>query len=463
MNKRQPHHPQSSSLQERALIEFSLFPEYSRLTWVSPEQAQYQAQKGLRFNWGSNQKSLALIEPLPCPPALQDHRLFLRSWHNFFGRRLHAAWQLRLQNFQGLFPGNTICRIDRNGQWQHHYRGSLLWEQYCLGRGLIPPEEPSPEKNRAQPDMVKLPGNTASGSIVTTRRLMRHLALAIKTYCSFNLEKAQEILSLINQLWTSTRSKPTYDPLALNIAAVILTERLTWTKDLSQVLPVLFELEGYASYISASRSLDLIGTGFFAGNWIEIATLPLFDLKQTEECHGKRLFDELLTLPARGFAPIVINEHKMVTDGNHRIMAARIWNILRDCLLRWQARSELDLRQTINKYALSPSATDDLSQRQALEHLKTFASSEAILKKLVEAALPDLRNYAAIESLPVVLLPEYISGAVFKDPFDEEGALLSFPPQIYKIISRLGSAILPPRVAYHFTDCTALPWFAILK
>ena len=60
------------------------------------------------------------------------------------------------------------------------------------------------------------------------------------------------------------------------------------------MLPLLFELEAFASYSTMVEKLDVVASGFFDGRWLDVARMKIEDIKATEQCRTDRLLDELI-------------------------------------------------------------------------------------------------------------------------------------------------------------------------
>ena len=149
---------------------------------------------------------------------------------------------------------------------------------------------------------------------------------------SFSLSTVTTLLRLIRQAWHQSIF---IDPAQAEAAAQpALLQAAQFLKDNQEIigdnlLYVLFELDAMIAYQSISANLHTFASGVFAGNFVEVALYPLVKLGATEFCVRERLFDEVINLVGRGFAPVVINEHGLIADGNHRVTASWIWNILK--------------------------------------------------------------------------------------------------------------------------------------
>jgi len=229
------------------------------------------------------------------------------------------------------------------------------------------------------------------------------------------------------------------------------------------LLYLLFELEALISYKTMSAGLQTFAAGVFAGNFVQVALYPLARLGATEFCVRERLFDEVINLVGRGFAPVVINEMGLVADGNHRVTASWIWNILKhtaDKNLDWSLDCP-EFQKAISEY-FEQSKESAVSRHEALSHLAHFLSRPEYRSKLNTYIRPLLAEYDYIKELPVVFLPEYLSQAVVKSHYDEGTKVERACPSVYETLAKNDRLVLPPRASYHFTDSALLPWFTVL-
>ncbi len=272
---------------------------------------------------------------------------------------------------------------------------------------------------------------------------------------------AAGVLASIHRAWTKT-TIPAYADEALAVAdAVIEHEK---GRALNQWLPLLFELEGFASHLTYTKDLRIFSSGFFANNWLEVGLLELSQFRATELCVRERLLDEIVNLTTRGFAPVVINEFRCVADGNHRLTAAWLWNLLKQCHdLKWDVGDD-DFQRAVADFAgRHARGMGAVVLHEVLDHLGAFLTTRGLRSRLMGEIRPALSRFRVLGELPVVLLPEYLSGAVLKDPYDRGEATIRIEPSVYEFIQQVPDAVLPARASYHFTDCVLLPWFSVLS
>ncbi len=280
-----------------------------------------------------------------------------------------------------------------------------------------------------------------------------------------NFAQADSV-AMLNTIGTAWHHSITFDapqdaePLAQALA--FLQENHSGITN-DNLLYVLFELEALISYKTMSAGLQTFAAGVFAGNFVEVALYPLGRLGATEFCVRERLFDEVINLVGRGFAPVVINEMGLVADGNHRVTASWIWNILKhtaDKNLDWSMDCPEFQKATAEYFEQSKESA--VSRHEALSHLAYFLSRPEYRSKLNTYIRPLLAEYDYIKELPVVFLPEYLSQAVVKSHYDEGTKVERACPSVYETLAKNDKLVLPPRASYHFTDSALLPWFTVL-
>lgn len=262
-----------------------------------------------------------------------------------------------------------------------------------------------------------------------------------------------ETLSFIHSSWTTT-ILPVFDESAMRI----ISEFVSTCPVVS--LPVLFELEAFAALSGFLRDEKRIGSGFYNGYWIELLEKPIADCLPTELCENARLFDELLNLPQRGFAPLIVNEFDCIADGNHRLISFWIWNILKHCLQTPWDLGDPSFLQKVAEYC-SDVNMPPVARHQALSHLALFLIDEEQRTILKEFLVSRLRQFKTIDRVPVLLLPEYCALAV-DGSYRDSQQMSRIHPAAFEMMARDNALVLPPRTSYHFADCAPLPWFRIL-
>lgn len=278
---------------------------------------------------------------------------------------------------------------------------------------------------------------------------------------AFSTESTTALLTLVRTAWHRSATA-SIETAQIEKVAVLLKQHQNRI-NADNLLYVLFELDAQVSYKTIASGLQTFAAGVFAGNFVEVALYPLARLGATEFCVRERLFDEVINLVGRGFAPVVINELGLVADGNHRVTASWIWNILKftaDRGLDWSL-DNVEFQKAVGDY-FSNSKESAVSRHEALSHLGHFLARPEYRSKLNTYIRPLLADYDYIKELPVVFLPEYLSQAVVKSHYDEGTKIERACPSVYETLAMNDSLVLPPRASYHFTDSALLPWFTVL-
>lgn len=457
----------------------------SRLTYSYPQVETYEKEKDIQI---VEQPQVLKFFDAPCEVSpelvrvLDDTPQMTRRWHGFFGRRIHAATADNL-DIPAYFPGHTVpapgSQACCNGV---RYRGSLLADQYrdllgfdggqpYLKHGRLVSSAASvrarPIKQRhfwpwhyiQQPELrfvdseVEPSADGAEGDVVDH---LRHSVQALRKQKDASVGR---LLTFLHQAWTNT-TVPTYSDVSLSVVERVLVDNAEYLNG-DQALKLLFELEGFAGYSTLVDKVNPVASGIFSGNWIDVGTLPLQACRGTEFCISSRLFSELRNLSKRGFAPIVLNEFENVSDGNHRLTASWIWNILSRCLeFEWDLDNlqfQLRVRDVVQQMAPS-----EVSKHEALHHLGVFLNKDEYRLQLNGEIRSLIMQAGSFQQVPVVFLPEYFSATVVKHAYDAGVATLRVSPAVYEAMRHNSNAVLPPRASYHFTDCALLPWFSVV-
>lgn len=222
-----------------------------------------------------------------------------------------------------------------------------------------------------------------------------------------------------------------------------------------------FELDAFLSFSAMQQQRDSIFASWFDGNFVTVLSRRLKEIQLTERCENTRLFEELLNLGQTKFAPIVINEYDTVSDGNHRLTSCWLWNALHFCQNETWSLTDGSFQERMAEFVEREKPTPALAF-ELMSHLSSFLAEPERASRLDAALRPVLRARSAILNIPVVPLPEYLSGAVQKETYDSGQAILACHHGIYKHIKENPHTILKPRASYHFTDAVLLPWFSVL-
>jgi hypothetical protein len=431
------------------------------------------------------------------------HELINRSKQlTFISHRLSAALTDNSQNVPAYFPGQMIPAAG-GPNCQEIYRGTLFYEQWLKlfefdagfpniekfqvmlnktknedNESIFELKEVSSYQSQetranwpwlfiSKPKLSIIHFPSIDEKTDTTKCQSKEKDAFIEMLTEFCMSavnshsKLEEILSIIHSLWTDTDTTP----ITYSNHAIAATEELfnTYSNNISaqNILPFLFELEAFASYMTYSDNLNIIAQGLFADNWLEIGLLPLNVLRATEFCLSERLLDEIINLTQQRFAPIVANEFYSVSDGNHRLTASWLWNLLKytsNCI--W-ALDNQEFQEKVadfcNEQIIGP-----ITQCEILHHLSVFLANPKYRSILINQVKTILPKYGYINSVPIVFLPEYLSTTVVKDLYDSGKSIRRVPLSIYQTLAEIKEAVLPPRASYHFTDAALLPWFSVL-
>jgi hypothetical protein len=435
---------------------------------------------------------------------------------SFFRLRLKYSLGLAAKSAPSYYPGALIP--GPGGPACHEIdRGNLLFDQFLF---LLQFDDALAERlcNQTQLECKNRRTTKATGRKLTTRKVPpgdpwlwplieepglrfvddgcavlpvvshavpagdRHLAvdnLSARTAYLFDLSRqskftvgsVEELLATIADAWfipAGGHHRWSLEALSGARTALIQYEPAVTKKNL---LPFLFELEAMASQASFCHNRTSIAQGIFGENFIDVWQAPVAKLGGTELCLPERLFDELINLSGRGFAPVIINEYWLVADGNHRLTASHIWNILKYAEhLEW-CLDNIEFQRRVTGFAAAledgllgqPAGIRPVSLHQALSHLSHFLCRPEWRSRLLSYTRPQIRRHKFIAELPVVCLPEYLSGAVVKSLYDEGLALRRACPSLYETMAQDQNLVLPPRASYHFTDAALLPWFTVLR
>jgi hypothetical protein len=257
----------------------------------------------------------------------------------------------------------------------------------------------------------------------------------------------------IHAAWSSSRTER-YDDEALSLAVACLKEN-------DGNASLWFELEEFASYCTLRESLNIVASGFYNEKWIDVGSERIERLRGTERCSPKRLMQEIANLANGRIAPLIVNEFRCISDGNHRLVAAWIWNMLHatsQCV--WQTGDyhfECWLRNHLAPYT---NETTKFTVWSALENLSSLLNNEESKSALL--ALRDHITKHQIPSLPVVPMLAYSNFALDGAAFDLDGALVRFAPTLYAELRKNANAHFPARACYHLADRVPLPWFSVL-
>jgi hypothetical protein len=453
--------------------------------YCSPNLEEYQNEKHLEVIANEYSSNLPQINSYLAAEILTESpcEQLRRSWQHFFKPRLERIISQRNFEIPALFPGPTVRAANKDkGDLGKHQRGTLFYEQYIdmLGFEGGLPSILSGEKNAIrtnplkclesnwawmyidEPQLLSIVPSATFDNLPSAHidKYLRCTAESLLSYLSANDLSVERVLNLVHKSWTTDNAH--YSKIALQAAEQII-ESVKAQITLDVILPFMFELEAMTSVLSCLSKLEVIASGTFDGNWIDIAALPVLSCRGSELCNEDRLFQELLKLPKHRFAPLLVSESGNVCDGNHRLTAVWIWNLLKTCIdCNWDL-VDLQFQQNVAAYL----STQEMKQRavsvhQALNHLGAFLQDSYKRELLQKQLVPNIRRFNKIETLPVVMLPEYLSSAVIKDLYDDKGVRIRVQPHICELMMDQNNTVLPARGTYHFADCVPLPWFRVV-
>lgn len=459
-------------------------------SFQDPDLSSYSKQKSLPLVSDSNDdlSCLASYTWLDTPVGASDVPRYLsRIWDNFFSRRVAAALGCEAGHARvlSLFPGNTVLSL--NGENKFRYRGSLAFEQFLhlfeysngspldgfqsIGsRKRMVDETPFwPWREIEQPKLqfvtadYELDFDPVKKDITADKQ--RYLSdLYERAYQAINCEERVEhtCLKLVHSVWSDT-PPPVYSKFAINVVSRLI-EQARPRLNKGNLLPFLFELEMFASYETYVSRISPVASGWYSNTWLDVGLMPLTQIRATELCVRERLVQELFNLPTRGFAPVVVNEFDSVADGNHRVTASWIWNILKNSMHTEWSLDNLQFLSQVKTYVdAHREALGQVSLYESLKQLASFLNDDETNNRLNHVLKPTMKRTRAIRKLPVVMLPEYSMGTVEKESYDQSGILMRVPPSLYSELALSNDMVLPPRASYHFTDAVPMPWFEVVK
>jgi hypothetical protein len=273
------------------------------------------------------------------------------------------------------------------------------------------------------------------------------------------LAELRRILESIHTSW-SEAGAPDYSESSLLVAEEIVTRELKSNRKID-LIPLLFELESFATTETIFKRMNPLASGMYGGVWLEIGTMPLHSVIGTELCQSARLYDELISLASGHTAPLIVNEFGCLADGNHRLTATWIWNILAACQNESWSLDDSRFQQSVSGFiSSSAEAVSSVSLHEALHHLAVFLSDEELRAALIEN-LQKKHAMQPISELPVIPLLEYSSLAVVGETYADSKNCVRFEPNTYELFTKQNNVVLPARACYHFADRVPLPWFSI--
>lgn len=461
----------------------------SALRFRCPNACSYEKQKSLQVIRLESEvlSSLDFMRPWPAKPtALLGNSNVRIIWDELFAPRLAAAAQGWRGKYVSHFPGHTVPGEGASNSVR--YTGALFIEklEHLLGLagGFSSIRQFQSSEPKFEVESLSLVDWLWTQVAQPRLRLLKPVVIqkkATKSEISQLLDWAgdmvwqfvkqdgvpiRELLSFVRKLWSSHTKPPVYSPETLQAAREVINhfKYNSRREGDRNWLALACELEACLSYFEYSWPLNVSGYGVFNGSWLEVGRLPLTDIQCVELVVTRRVLQELVNIRTKGFAPIVVNEYGCDTDGTHRITATWVWNLLQSLggvdinLGRSEFQAEVAGFITEHGDLMGP-----LMVRESLLALSNILADEQMCSVLRDSVLPYVSQYYPVTHLPVLLLPEYLCGAVIKGPYDEGIAGYRVDPSVYEFLSQDRSCTLPARGPYHLTDRALLPWFEVLE
>lgn len=453
-----------------------------------PSRSIYLAKKGIllqnhpctyKSNESKRQKSDCYQLSESLLNSLDWNEAEERRWRQLFGKRIASVFNRSTKrDFPEVFPGSAISNIGAGSSQFERYQRILStrgakyapnWEMTAISGASTHSRWPwlyvdKPLISVLNPDVMY----TWLDPAPPRSKLLADKLPQLARSRNYSLDEIRSVLELVHCEWAKALN-PFYDLKALSLCREILAQELHRDKYRStpEAIELIFELEAYAFYSSILNRYKSIFTGEYQGLWLEIVLVPLAVMKPTELCQPDRLFDELRNLYLGRTAPVVINEHESVADGNHRLTAAWLWNLLNASVKTSWKIDDTAFQKAIadfiegHKGEISP-----VTVHEVLRHLATILEDESRASFLEDQIKPWLRRHrmqSRIESLPAVVLTTYNGLAAIAESYDSRQEITRFEPGIYEALLNLKSKVLPPRACYHFADRVPLPWFALVE
>lgn len=266
-----------------------------------------------------------------------------------------------------------------------------------------------------------------------------------------------EAFTWIDALWSPGQPLPKVRPNLLAFAHDLVRP---FRKQSPDALALLLEIHDVIRRLEALLSLNItpVGMGVFQGVWCEVGLMKSLAIRATELVQTPRAIQELEALPARGFAPIAVNEWGCNVDGSHRQVATILWNAL--CAAH-KRRRPLDIEDAVNDFVNRH--LDEMGQLLSHEVVRVFTEAlfDMELRPVLDRAYAAARADRSVVDLPVILVPEWSAATVIKSSYDDYGTSIRVCPSVYALLASERCVTLPARGPYHRTDSFLLPWFKV--
>ncbi len=343
--------------------------------------------------------------------------------------------------------------LDRFRSAVRHPHGLIVSGEASVATRELQPEERWPWTGIEQPSLVEVVFDTSPEPPRDEAALAAEIA---------RVRPDADGIRLAHRLWCPGRDAPEVPDSLL----ATLVERFPAARD--NPVPFAWELEEFLGHRSEGRAWNGHGHGFWNGFWLEVGLAPIDRIFPTELAVGARLAAELVTLPERGFAPLVVNEYGCDTDGTHRLLAAWLFNLCRSldpAVLADRSRRLPHLRGRVVEWVggrLEPFLVPrPLLVREGLRFLADALIEPALWSAFL-TAVRKARAAPAIRQLPTTFLREGTWETVVKREYDVTGRSVRVDPRVYAALAANPNLVLPARGPYHRTDRALLPWFDVL-
>lgn len=225
------------------------------------------------------------------------------------------------------------------------------------------------------------------------------------------------------------------------------------------ILPLLFQIESSVMYAQTMSEREIIAKGFYGHSWIEVAKTNVEDLRSTELVDEKRAIAEILNLTNRGWAPVIVDEKINNTDGSHRGIAVRVWNLLK--VAGSLDFSDPKFQTHVKSFINSRTDMKGLTLRETLRVTQELLTNPQFTEQK-EAIYNALPNHPYIKYIPTIFLREQEACCVVKVPFDQEGEVIGVDPFVtFTLTNDRSDLALGSRGPYHRTDKSPAPWFNV--
>ncbi len=461
----------------------ALLKIHTRARWScsTPSFSSYRKQKGIRLCWGATQDTTD-TNSLQWPTAVAGgssnaSQLLAARRAQLFTARINGALHSSHANSPAMFPGTSPVLASLNSSQEQHpgkiagsYRQFLMIQQFCAQFTTSGAHQTNQTvalsdswrwKYIKQPAVLELgfPQQIFKQNKIADQDAIKQLrnCLRDRQWDVLSPNHLQQLFPLVRNSWAAGTAT-SYSNSAIDLVCSVLQDLLQ-TAETCPSLELLFELEMLCSYATLLEEMQPLACGIFGGSWLDIGTMSLSQLHGTERCQIRRLLDELHNLSQGRTAPVIINENFCVADGNHRVAAVWLWNMLHICKsTNWSLEDDSFQHAISNYIAEHLTPTTLVSLHEALHYLGIILSDPGSEKLLTKHLRPRICNLY-FDALPVVPLLEYCSLAVIAREY-EAGRYSRLDPAVYELLTRTPGATLPARACYHFADRVPLPWFS---